>query len=184
MPSNILSGVNLRLRALEPADVDLLYGWENDTSVWKISNTLTPFSKFQLEEYILNGQNDIYASKQLRLLAVLPGTGGADTPVGAIDLFDFDPFHLRAGVGILIREEHRKRGFALEALQILIRYAFTTLRLHQLYCNIAPDNPHSLRLFEKAGFLKCGMKQDWILDGKTWKEEWMFQLINPDEQIY
>lgn len=180
MPENILSGKNIRLRALEPGDVEVLYAWENDTSVWEVSNTLTPFSKFQLEEYVLNTQNDIYAARQLRLMIVIPASVGEETPVGTIDLFDFDPFHLRAGIGILIREPFRSKGYALEAMQVLIRYAFTTLRLHQLYCNITPDNEASLHLFGKTGFQKCGLKKEWINDGAQWRDEWMLQLINHD----
>lgn len=180
MTGDILTGPNIRLRALEPGDAGLLYAWENDTSVWNVSNTLTPFSRFQLEEYVLNVQNDIFAVKQLRLMVVMNVPGSDEEPVGTIDLFDFDPFHQRAGIGILIRKPFRERGFAAEALQILIRYAFNTLRLHQVYCNITPDNTPSIELFTKLGFTKCAAKQDWINEEGKWKEEWMFQLISHD----
>jgi len=163
---------------MEPADVDVLYAWENDTSVWKVSNTIAPFSRFQLEEYVLNTQNDIFASRQLRLMIVMPGAGEAGTPVGTIDLFEFDPIHARAGVGILVREPYRRKGYAVEALELFIRYAFGTLRLHQLYCNISPENDASVTLFEKFGFTRTGIKKDWIFDGQQWHEEWMYQLIS------
>jgi diamine N-acetyltransferase len=178
---NILAGPNLKLRALEPGDVEILYDMENDTTVWRVSNTLAPFSKFQIEDYVLNVQNDIFAVKQLRLMIVKPEPGVAETVVGTVDLFDFDPVDQRAGVGILIREPYREKGFAVEAMNIMIRYAFGTLRLHQLYCNISPDNLSSLHLFDKLGFTRCGIKQDWINDRKSWKDEWMFQLINRNE---
>ena len=181
MVKDFLTGENVRLRALEPGDAGLLYDWENDTSIWNVSNTLTPFSRFQIEEYVLNTQNDIFAARQLRLMIMLQAQGEDETPVGTIDLFDFDPIHQRAGVGILLREPFRERGYAIEALQILIRYAFATLRLHQIYCNISPENSSSLHLFNKLGFVRCGMKQDWVNDGEHWKEEWMFQLINHNE---
>jgi diamine N-acetyltransferase len=181
MPNNSLAGKNVKLRALEPGDVDLLYSWENDTSIWNVSNTLTPFSRFQLEEFVLNTRDDIFAAKQLRLMVDLVQAGEDATPVGTIDLFDFDPIHRRAGVGILIREPYRDKRHAFEAMTIFISYAFGTLRLHQLYCNIAPGNLASLNLFEKLGFVKCGSKKDWIFDGRSWQEEWMFQLIGRDE---
>lgn len=181
MTNNLLSGPNLQLRALEPHDIDLLYEWENDTSIWKVSNTLTPFSKFQMEEYVLSAQNDIFISRQLRLMIDLVAPIDQKKSVGTVDLFDFDPFHFRAGVGIMIRESGRNKGYAREAMEIMIRYAFDTLRLHQLYCNISPENKSSLHLFEKLGFARCGVKRDWINDGTQWKEEWMLQLINAHE---
>jgi len=101
--------------------------------------------------------------------------------IGAIDLFDFDPVHLRAGVGILIQEEFRKKGYASEALSLLIRYSFSILGLHQLYTNITPNNKASIRLFEKNGFIKCGIKKHWLNEGGKWLDELMFQLLIPTD---
>jgi diamine N-acetyltransferase len=178
---DMLSGKRLRLRAPEPADISLLYEWENDTSVWRVSNTFTPFSRFQIEEYVMNARQDIFAARQLRLMIELQNSGHDNTVIGSIDLFDFDPFHLRAGIGILIREQYRNKGFAKEALEILVKYSFSFLQMHQLYCNIAAGNVSSCALFENAGFVRCGVKREWINEGTTWHDELMFQLIRRDE---
>ncbi len=179
--SHQIKGIHVKLRALEPTDVDLLYAWENDTTIWEVSNTLAPFSRFQIEEYVLNAHQDIFTAKQLRLMVELAEPGKDPIPAGTIDLFDFDPLHHRAGVGILIREPYRAKGVALEAMTAFIQYAFNTLHLHQLYCNISPDNATSLHLFEKLGFEKCGIKKEWVHDGQRWQDEWMFQMINHGE---
>ena len=55
------------MRALEPADVDLLYEWENDGGSWHLSSTVAPFSRHLLEQYVLSAGQDIYTVKQLRL---------------------------------------------------------------------------------------------------------------------
>jgi len=178
MVNNKLTGVNVKLRALEPGDIGVLYEWENDTTVWDAGNTLTPFSRFQIESYILNEQNDLFASRQLRLMVELVQNNADGKPAGTIDLFDFDPVNFRGGVGLLIREPFRGKGYGTEAMEIFIRYAFGTLRLHQLYCNISPDNKSSLTLFRKLGFVQCGIKKGWNRDGDGWKDEWMFQLIS------
>jgi diamine N-acetyltransferase len=166
---------NLSFRAPEPGDVEKLYKWENDTSIWHISNTVAPYSKHVLEEYILNSHQDIYTVKQLRLMIIINETGES---AGCIDLFDFDPANLRAGVGILIGDEYRNKGYASEALEMLIDYAFNTLYLHQLYCSITYDNKASLKLFEKHHFSLIGRKKDWIRHKDKWIDEYMFQLIN------
>ena len=59
---------HIYLRALEPTDLELLYTCENDRLVWKVSNTITPFSKYILQQYLESSQNDIYTNKQLRLM--------------------------------------------------------------------------------------------------------------------
>ena len=164
----------IRFRALEPEDIELLFEWENNTEIWEVSNTFEPFSKYILAKYIKESQRDIYEAKEVRMIIeTIEGKA-----VGAIDLFDFDPFHFRAGVGILIHnEKDRKLGYATDALQLLCEFAINHLRLHQLYANISEENLASIQLFTNNGFELCGTKKDWrnTLDG--WKAELMFQKI-------
>jgi diamine N-acetyltransferase len=171
---NKLEFGTIRFRALEPEDINLLYLWENNEDIWEVSNTYEPFSKYVLAQYIKESQRDIYETKQVRMIIeTLKGKA-----VGAIDLFDFDPFHFRAGVGILIHDiKDRKLGYATDALQLLCTYAVNHLRLHQLYANISVNNLVSIQLFKKNGFELTGTKKDWrrTLDG--WKSELFFQRI-------
>lgn len=162
------------LRAIEPEDIDVLYNWENDPENWTVSNTQTPFSRFVLEQYITTAHVDIYSAKQLRLM-ICDTEGKA---VGSIDLFDFEPNHLRAGVGILVAEKSdRRKGYASEALELLINYCYDILNLHQLYCNITTDNESSILLFQKHGFQITGIKKQWTRSGSGYKDELLLQLI-------
>ena len=169
-----LKGQHIQLRAIEPSDIDVLYQWENDTETWMVSNTQSPFSRFVLEQYITSSHQDIYSVKQLRLIIC----NEENKAIGSIDLFDFDPNHLRAGVGILIAEKaDRKKGYASEALSLLMDYCFSVLNLHQLYCNITIDNEQSILLFQKHGFQITGMKKQWVRDGDSFKDELLLQRI-------
>lgn len=170
-------GPNLLLRAPEPADIDVIYQWENDTRIWHLSNTLAPYSKFAIEQFVLNTDKDIYALKQLRLMIDWHSAGIELKTIGIIDLFDFDPYNKRAGIGILIDESTRRHGFASEAVNLLIEYCFGILNLHQVFCNIEKSNQKSIRLFKKTGFVLCGTKKDWLFHDKQWTDELMFQLI-------
>ena len=168
----------IRLRALEPEDLELLYTWENNVSHWIISSTVTPFSKYTLKRYLENSHKDIYETGQLRLMI---DHIADNTTIGTIDIFDFDPFHKRAGVGILIaNENYRRKGFATMALKCLIDYSFVTLQLHQLYCNILANNFESMELFKKSGFVQSGIKKDWIKTPDGYLDEYLFQLISPN----
>ena len=98
--------------------------------------------------------------------------------IGCIDLFDFNPIHLRAAVGILICPAYRKQGYAAEALQLLIRYASTILQLKQLYCQVDAGNLPSLRLFEKQGFVQTGVFQSWHkTSALKWEDEYLLQRL-------
>jgi diamine N-acetyltransferase len=171
---NIFEHDNIFLRPLETDDLEKLYEWENDSENWLVSNTLTPFSKYTLAKFIETSSQDIFESKQQRFMIVLKENNEA---IGAIDIFDFDPFHLRAGIGILIGDKRfRKKGLAREALDVIISYAGKTLLLKQLYCNISEDNEDSLKLFIEKSFVITGQKRDWIKTGKGWLTEYFLQL--------
>lgn len=171
----MLENDNILLRAIEPEDIDFILKMENNSDLWKVSNTHSPFSRFDIEQYVMSLDKDIYSSKQLRLLIV---EKQKNTSVGLIDLFGFDAHNKRAGIGILVTEGNRKMGVATIALELLKTYAFSHLNLHQLYCNIRSDNPHSISLFERKGFSRCGVKLDWNLDDGKWVDEYMYQIIN------
>ena len=64
----ILTGKVTRLRALEPNDIEPIYKWENDSSIWQLSNTFAPFSKYVITQFIENSHQDIFQLKQLRLM--------------------------------------------------------------------------------------------------------------------
>jgi diamine N-acetyltransferase len=177
---DILEHAHITLRALEPEDLEILYLWENDPAVWHLSGTLVPYSKYILKQYLENAGKDIFELKQLRLLIQLREE---NRPVGAIDLFDFDPHNRRAGVGVLIADQSdRGKGHATEALETLLRYSFDVLGLHQLWCNIAVWNKPSIQLFNSVGFRVVGEKKEWLFNGSSFDDELLLQCINPANQ--
>jgi diamine N-acetyltransferase len=176
---NLLEGNTILLRAPEPEDLENLYRWENDTDIWQVSNTIVPFSRFTLRSYIENAHRDIYETQQIRFMIDATNQNPFQT-VGTIDVFDFDPYHNRAGVGILIGKlDERGKGYAKEAINVLVGYAFSILKLHQLYCNISISNLSSIKLFQNCGFEITGEKKEWIKSLDGWQNECFLQRINP-----
>ena len=168
-----LQGKHIKLRALEPEDLDLLERWENDPENWAYSQQQMPFSKHILKAYLANAQQDIYEAKQLRLVIE-----NQQQAIGLVDLYDFDFNNRRAGVGILIgAQENRQKGYAQETLQLLVAYARKAFDLKQLYASIGANNSASLKLFNSLGFKEVGVRAQWFREGKNWEDEHLLQLI-------
>ena len=167
----------IKLRALETGDLDLLFSVENDPQFWEVSNTLAPYSRQLLGQYLKNAHQDIFEAKQLRLVI----TEKKDSTVlGLLDLFDFNPQHNRAGIGILILKKYQQKGYAVNALEVFIRYAFEHLDIHQLYANIPVSNEKSLHLFHKLNFIEVGIQKGWIKVKGKFQDVALLQLINPN----
>jgi diamine N-acetyltransferase len=174
-----LENENIVLRALEPEDLDILFDIENDKSLWQISNTLAPYSRDLLKKYIEGSHKDIYEARQLRL-AISP-VRSTDL-IGLIDLFEFEPQHNRAGVGILVRENFQGKGIASQALELVLDYAFNQLDLHQVFAHIPANNNQSRRLFEKMGFKRSGTQKDWIRSNNEFLDVDLYQFINSERK--
>lgn len=163
----------VRLRAMEPEDLDALYRIENDRDVWDVGENNVPYSRYILHDYIANASADIYADKQVRM--VVENEKGQ--LVGVADVVNFCPSHARAEVSIVICREHRKKGYARAAIRQIMEYALRTLHLHQLYAVVREDNMPSLNLFSSLGFKSKMVLDDWLFDGKDYHNAVVMQFF-------
>lgn len=165
--------MKVRLRAMEPEDLDMLYKIENDVKLWNVGVTNVPYSRYTLHNYIADNKNDIYVDKQLRLMI----EDDEKHVVGIIDLINFDPRHQRAELGIVIANHFRKQGYASSAIRIMIDYSRNVLHLHQLYVFIDAGNKASIALFESLGFKKGASLRDWLLCNDEYRDALFMQYI-------
>lgn len=170
-----LTNERLFLRAAEPEDLDIMYQMENDPESWDVSCFTVPYSRYVLRQYIEASQCDLFADKQLRLMLVQRAD---NKTVGTIDLTDFVPMHGRAGVGIAVKKEYRREGFARQALEMLISYSFDFLHLRQLYAYISIKNEASKKLFIACGFEQSGVLKDWLRLKNGYEDAYFMQCIN------
>ena len=161
------------LRALEPEDLDLLYGIENNPEVWDVSPTNVPYSRYVLHNYLANTVNDIYVDKQVRFVI----DADKDQCVGLLDVVHFDPKHRRAEVSIVLHKEFRKKGLAQSALLQLLDYSLRVLHLHQLYAVVPTANQASVDLFTRVGFKINAELKDWLFDGGNYNDAILMQYI-------
>lgn len=168
-----LKSDRIALRALEPTDLDLILKWENDTSLWKVSNTQMPYSREVIWHYLNTNDGDIYMTKQLRLVITLID----GTPIGTIDLTGFEPQHSRAELGMMIAPEYRGNSYADEAIDLMCDYSSNWLDIHQLFLYILDSQPGVINLFVRHGFSKCGKLKHWIKYGRKYHDVTMLQKI-------
>ena len=162
-----------RLRALEPSDIELLYLWENDPEVWRVGGTTAPLSLERIAQFVTEQSYDLYATRQMRLVIEAEGIA-----VGTLDIVEFDPQHLRFGIGILIyAPEARRKGYAHAAIEAIKTYARDTLVLKQIWASVAADNEASIALFERCGFTRCGIRKSWLRHPHGYTDQYEYQCL-------
>lgn len=163
----------VRLRAMEPEDLDMLYAMENDDSVWAVGNTSVPYSRYVLHDYIASASNDIYVDGQVRLI-IESASGDA---VGMIDLTNFSAAHRRAELSIVVRTDCRGHGYALAAVERLADHCKRILHMHQIYAIVEAGNQASLAMLRQAGFTAGQELHDWLFDGTDYKDARVMQYF-------
>ena len=168
-----ISDGKISLRMAEPEDARQIYGWENDRDVWRVSETTSPVSVFQVEQFLL-GNSDLITNRQLRLMVC---HCDCDRPIGSIDLFDYDPINSRIGIGILIEKAYRGKGYATKAVSLCLEYLSHDVMVHQVHCLIDVNNSESKHLFTELGFNGCGCRKDWIKTPEGYLDAVFYQKI-------
>lgn len=170
----LLNNEEIVLRALEPEDLDVLYKWENDASMWDTTNTVSPYSRFDLKRYIASSSKNIYEQNLLKLVICRKCDGAK---LGLLDIFDFDPHNSRAEIGIIVDSAYRRCGYGAKALHLAVDYTRNYLKLNQVYAHIPVTNIDSISLFEKMGFKKRATLPSWIKGQDGWIDVAFMQLI-------
>ena len=160
-----LLGQHVVLRALDPdCDLDAYVSWLNDSDTTRYmgsGNTTTTAD--DLRRYIRSFEN----AEDGMLLGIFDRE--TEAHVGNVTLQTIDWHNRRGELGILLGESSaRCKGFATEAVGLVVEDAFTRLDLHRLTAGYVLGNEGSRRLFEKLGFKVEGTLREHFLLGDTY----------------
>ena len=162
---------NVTLRRPKLLDLDQLLLWENNLDNSFLSDNPMFYTNQQIEQFLTSDQ-DIFLDRQIRFMIDSSGS-----PVGCVDLFEYDMVNSRAGVGIFIDEKFRNMGIATKALSLLKSICIKDYFISNLHANILYTNKPSIKLFERAGFNKNGIKENWIKTENSMLDVWFFQCF-------
>jgi len=158
------------LRAPERSDLQWLQKLENDPNLWYLGFSKEPFNSEVLKSYLDQQPGSLMRDGQLRMILEHD-----NQPAGALDLYDYDPFARKAGVGIVLDAAHRGKGWAAGAMRSFERYVFGTLGLNSLFAMVPIGNKPSVQLFEGLDYTKIGQLEDWVLHDGVFESAIMYQ---------
>jgi len=147
---NYWHGRKIRLRAIEAGDAQTIYDWNLDSERARLLDFVWPPSSLASVQAWVETQSKQNRLEEDRYAWVIEDLLG--NPVGTISTHHCD---LRSGTfsyGIDIAAEHRRKGYAREAILHILKYYFEELRYQKVTVNVHSDNPASMRLHESLGF--------------------------------
>jgi [ribosomal protein S5]-alanine N-acetyltransferase len=86
-----------------------------------------------------------------------------------------------AHLGYLVDATHCGRGYATQAVRLMLAVAFTELRLHRVEAAVMPANAASLRVVARSGFREEGLARRYLHINGVWEDHRIFARTVEDE---
>jgi len=161
----MLEGKLVKLRPLEPEDLERAYGWMNNPEATYFLGMRYPISRAEEERWLREASANNFASGVRLAIETKEGV-----TIGSIDLRSTSPEDRRASLGVVIGEpEHWSKGYGADAIMTLLRFGFHQMNLNRVSLEVFENNERALACYRKCGFQQEGrLRQDRFRHGRYW----------------
>ena len=127
-------------------------------------------------EYGTDGQRKIYAFK------IIKKDSGDFIGMAGITL-SADRFRL-GEISYELFPEYWGHGYATETVRLLVGFGFDNLHLHKVEAGVATENVRSVRVLEKVGMTREGLRRKILPIRGEWKDNYHYAIIEDDPRDY
>jgi RimJ/RimL family protein N-acetyltransferase len=169
----MLKGQTVVLRPVEERDLDLLARWRNDPDNRQFFfSTLLIYPAGQKKWF------DALIADPSRLLLIIENREGK--PVGMIGLGKIDARNQECEGGpVIVAQDERQYGYAEEAIELLLKYAFEELNMNRFYCYCYPFN-HVVELMKMFGFKEEGVLRQAVFTQGQFHDKVLLALLREE----
>ena len=169
---NYWQGKKILLRAIEPADAATFYEWDKDSDMGRFLDRV--WQPVSLESQRRFTERESTKEPGDNFFFVIENLQGE--VVGSISTHDCDRRQGVFSYGVAVRAAHQRRGYAAEAIRMVLRYFFEELRFQKVTVGIHSNNPASAALHEHLGFQLEGRLRRTVFEGGQYLDELVYGL--------
>lgn len=176
----LVTGDRIGLRNIKESDVEgNYYRWMNDPEVTIfLENSVQRYSVESLQGYVKEIKND----RAYIFQAIIDR--GCNQHIGNLKLGPINWVHRFGDLGIVIGvKEKWGKGYATEAISMIIKHAFNDLNLHKVTAGCNERNLGALKAFQKNGFEIEGLRKRQFLWKGDYVDGILLGLVNDKYQI-
>ena len=175
-----LQGQRLVLRGFRADDLDDYYAVHSDTTVMRYWSFPAWTDIDQSTEYFASACSGRDPERLLCWATTLSDSGRL---IGGVTLYAINRAQGRAEIGYVLGSAHWGKGYAQEALSLVLDFAFDELGLRRIEADIDPRNAASCKLAERMGFVREGLlRERWQVAGETC-DTVLYGLLASDRRI-
>ena len=173
----LFEGEKVRLRGVEPSDWEVHYQWNLDSDNGRMTDEVWfPTSRVFIQEWA--DRESKRASEDDEFRFQIENLAGE--LVGTINTHSCN---LRCGTfmyGLAIRPEHRRKGYASEAMGLVLRYYFGERRYQKVNAEVYSFNEESIALHEHLGFVLEGRLRRTVYSGGAFHDKLIYGLTKEE----
>jgi RimJ/RimL family protein N-acetyltransferase len=174
--NNFLEGKRLYLRPFRKTDIPVWFNWFNSQAITEhMTKGVFPNTELAQEEFF---QSISKSKADIQLAIVLKKD---DSLIGTIGIHKIDWIHRHGDISVVIGDtNHWGKGFATEAVSLIIKHAFTKLNLHKLNAGMWSSNLSSKKCFENNGFREEGKIRKQFFYKDLYVDEYRLGLLREE----
>ena len=148
--SSIWQGKLIRLRAIEPSDWETFWLWDEEDTDQSRNLYFIPPPGSQERQKRWAERESVQEKDGDNFRFIMENNEGQ--LVGCIDVNNCDPRVGHLHYGLNVAKEHRRKGYASEAILLVLRYYFQELRYQKATITLYSFNEATIRLHESLGY--------------------------------
>ena len=176
----MLTSERLQLRPVCDDDLEQVLAWLHDPDVNVTLAMRAPVSMSEERKWLasLDGSK---TDKVFTIFRTGDDDGTGDEAIGGIGLHAIDAFNGSCTCGLYVgRKDLWGRGYATEALQLVLAFAFGNLRLHRVELEVFSTNDAAIRVYEKVGFVREGVRRDALYKNGVYVDHVVMSVLEPE----
>lgn len=167
----------IRLRGVEPEDAPIFWAWNQDSEMARHLDFLwPPVSLASARAWTEKQAQHRLEGDSFHWVIENPQSEA----VGSINTHHCEPRNGTFMYGVNIAQEHRGQGYAKEAIRLVLGYYFHELRYQKVTVSVHGDNPRSMALHEKLGFVREGTFRRMLFTGGGYVDVHWYGLLREE----
>lgn len=175
MPPLILNGNSIYIRDMTAEDVPQYYEWFWESNPQ--SMTCRKVTRKPIEE-VVEHMRGHFEKKDVLFFSVC--SRDTDQFMGRITLFDYNEQNQAMEFGYMIGPPHRRCGIGREAVGLILKHCFETIRLNKLIAQTGAFNIASIKLLEHFGFHQDGRLRAHHLYNNILYDDLIYSLLSQE----
>jgi RimJ/RimL family protein N-acetyltransferase len=170
---SLISGERLRLREMIDDDLPAVRRWRSDPDVTRHWITREQPTLAELAEWLAANRA---SGAETLTIETLDGVA-----IGYVSVFDIDPEHRRCEISLMVGERSEwGKGYAREALRLLLRYLFSSLGMHKVTLSVFAENEAARRVYRACGFREDGVLRDDMYRDGRWHDQILMSVLETE----